>query len=132
MRRDILPKLDAATQALYLREHAKVRDILEEESRIRAGLAKLDLQLQTARDTAQDDLSMRALGADVLWRAWEEKTRRAFNIELAQVMARKLQVMDQVKLAFGKKVAVEELAKADKKKRLARKEKLRDMLLSGQ
>lgn len=132
MRPDILPKLDAATQALYLREHAKVRDILEEESRIRAGLAKLDLQLQTARDTAQDDPSLRALGADVLWRAWEEKTRRALNMELAQVMARKLQVMDQVKLAFGKKVAVQELAKLDKRDRHARKEKLREARLLGQ
>lgn len=124
MRKDLLPQLALASRALYLREHAKIRGILEEEALLRQRLAKLDHHVEVARTADRAEDPMKAIGADILWRAWEERTRRALNIELSRVMARKLAAMDKVRQAFGRETAVAELAKCESAKRLGKTRKL--------
>ncbi len=123
MKSGLLPELAKATHAMYLREHNKVKGILKEEAALRQRLAQLDEHERVARETGSTVGSMRAIGADILWQAWEERTRRALNMELARVMARKLVAMDRVRAAFGRKSAVANLSRAEKEKRRFRERK---------
>lgn len=118
------------TQALYLREHEAIKEILAQEAEIRAHLARLDAQVTQA--ATHQTHSVRLVGADILWRGWESKTRRQLNTQLAQVRARKLSAMDQLRRAFGRKDAMENLQKLERTKRIAQgKSRLQDRLLDG-
>ncbi|WP_293574034.1 hypothetical protein [Phaeobacter sp.] len=110
MKQKMLDQMASVTEAMYLREHAKVKPILDAEAHLRGQLSKLDRQVKETRDQAHDDLAMKALGADLLWQGWHSKTRRQLNMELAQVTARKLRAMDGLRKAFGRKHAVETMA----------------------
>jgi len=125
-----LDQMAAVTQAQYLREHAKIKPILDAEAELRGKLAKLDAQMKETRQQGEQDHAMRALGADLLWQGWHSRTRRQLNIELAQVTARKLMAMDKVRKAFGRKHAVETMADQERKrKKLDRAKKLDAQLL---
>jgi hypothetical protein len=52
---------------------------------------------------------MQAIGADVIWQAWAGRARSQLNISLAQVLARKAQVMARIRKAFGRKRVAEQL-----------------------
>ncbi|NIZ60474.1 hypothetical protein DL239_05730 [Sedimentitalea sp. CY04] len=125
-----LDQMAAVTEAQYLREHAKIKPILDEDAALRGKIAKLDAQIKETRQQAENDHAMRALGADLLWQGWHSRTRRQLNIELAQVTARKLKAMDQVRKAFGRKHAVQTMADDERKRqKLERIKKLEAQLL---
>lgn len=101
------------TALAYERELAAVQSILQEEAQIRADIAKLDRQVEEAHQ--RSDLgSMRAIGADVIWQSWAGRARAQLNIRLAQVLARKAQVMTRVQTAFGRKTVADGLMKQDR------------------
>lgn len=106
-------QLVQATHAIYLREFEKIKAILEQEAMLRGDLAKL---ARHEAETREANPTMQALGADLAWRGWIERKRRELNIELAQVMARKLNAMDQVRAAFGRKHAVQKLLEIEEAK----------------
>lgn len=108
-----MQQLVQATHAIYLREFEKIKAILQEESSVRGALAKLD---QHDAQTREANPTMQALGADLAWRGWIERKKRELNIELAQIMARKLNAMDKVRGAFGRKHAVQKLIEAEEAK----------------
>ncbi|MHA6264155.1 hypothetical protein ACXYMO_13200 [Arenibacterium sp. CAU 1754] len=107
MKSESLPDLHKVTQARYLREFDKIRAILQEESRLRQDLAKLHQQEKMTRPSPETAHQMQIVGADMLWQGWAARTRRELNIQLAQVMARKLIAMDQIRKAFGQRQALE-------------------------
>ncbi|KAE9630787.1 hypothetical protein FEE96_08640 [Parasedimentitalea maritima] len=130
MNQKMLDQMAAVTEAQYLREHAKIKPILDAEAALRGKLAKLDAQMKETRQQSEQDHAMRALGADLLWQGWHSRTRRQLNIELAQVTARKLKAMDQVRKAFGRKHAVQTMADQERKrKKLDQIKKLETQLL---
>ncbi|MVO17898.1 hypothetical protein [Parasedimentitalea huanghaiensis] len=130
MNQKMLDQMAAVTEAQYLREHAKIKPILDAESALRGKLTKLDAQMKETRQQSEQDHAMRALGADLLWQGWHSRTRRQLNIELAQVTARKLKAMDQVRKAFGRKHAVQTMADQERKrKKLDQIKKLETQLL---
>ncbi|MDK3071695.1 hypothetical protein QO034_01105 [Sedimentitalea sp. JM2-8] len=106
MKQDKLGQMADVTHAVYLNEFQKVRGILEEESRLRQQLARVKDQSRQGREDMKEDVSMRSVGADLLWQAWLTRTQRQLNIELSQVMARKLTAMGRVRRAFGRQNAV--------------------------
>lgn len=110
-----LEKLLSVTEAHYLREFSKVRDILAEEGRVRHGLAQLDEQKARAHADFADGLALRSLGGDVLWQTWAARTRTILNTELAQILTRKEAVMGQVRLAFGRREAVQAMLTEQRK-----------------
>lgn len=110
MRRGGLDQLGRAAEAQYHQEHARIRDVLEQEASVRARLARLDAQVAQARAASQEAvMPMAAIGADMLWQAWVERTRRELNIELAQARARKLAAMGRLRTAFGRKSVIAQL-----------------------
>ncbi|MCD9147115.1 hypothetical protein [Pseudophaeobacter flagellatus] len=110
----MLTQMAAVTEAQYLKEHAKIKPILDHEARLRGQISKLDAQVQEARDEANKDMPMKALGADLLWQGWHTTARRNLNMQLAQVTARKLMAMDRLRKSFGRKTAVGDMVKTEK------------------
>lgn len=119
MKDKMLEQMKSVTEAQYLREHARIKPVLDAEAAVRGKLAQLDLQIKDARELSSNDLTMKTLGADLLWQAWHSRTRRQLNIELAQATAKKLMAMDRLRKSFGKKQAVETMAADAAKQRKA-------------
>ena len=116
-----LEQLLRVTEAHYQREFAMVKDILAKEGSIRRALAQLDEQKTQAHSDLANGMMMQSMGAEILWQTWAAKTRTTLNIELAQVLARKETVMDQVRKAFGRREAVKTMLKAEQKNAAKRK-----------
>ncbi|MEP2717378.1 hypothetical protein [Pseudophaeobacter sp.] len=126
----MLNQMAAVTEAQYLREHAKIKPILDHEARLRGQLSKLDEQILAARQEADGDIPMKALGADLLWEGWHTNARKNLNMQLAQITARKLMAMDRLRMTFGRKTAVGDMAKAEKLRlKVARAKSLEEQLL---
>lgn len=121
MAKSKMDQMTRVTEALYLKEFAKVQPILEEEGRIRTALRHLDEQRQQGHDELSADSTMQRMGADILWQTWAARTRTSLNIELAQVLARKETVLDQVRKAFGKREALKKIVHQEKKQRELRR-----------
>lgn len=132
MKQKMLDQLAAVTAAQYMQEHAKVQPTLAREAELRGQLTQLNTQVQAAREQGQDDHAMKALGADLLWQGWHSRTRRQLNVDLAKTTAQKLRMMDQLRLAFGRKHAVETMASAERKRHKAELAKVQmNRLLGG-
>lgn len=130
-KKKMLDQMAAVTHAQYLREHARVKPVLDEEARLRGQLNKLQQRVGETRAQVEDDHAMKALGADLLWEGWHTRTRRELNTELAKVTARKLMAMDKLRKSFGRKTAIEDMAKAEHKRiKMARIKALQESLSS--
>ncbi|KIC36234.1 hypothetical protein [Leisingera sp. ANG-M7] len=119
MKQKMLDQMAAVTAAQYMQEHAKVQPALAREAELRGQLAKLNEQVQAAREQASSDHAMKALGADLMWEGWHSRTRRQLNMDLAKATAQKLRMMDQLRTAFGRKHAVETMAATERKRQKA-------------
>ncbi len=116
-----LEQLLSVTEAHYQFEFAMVKDILAKEGSIRRALAQLDEQKTQAHSDLANGMMMQSMGAEILWQTWAANSRTTLNIELAQVLARKETVMDQVRKAFGRREAVKTMLKAEQKNAAKRK-----------
>jgi hypothetical protein len=81
--------------------------LVAEENKIRSELQRVDAQNQAAEQSQTAD--MRSIGADVIWKAWVGRTKRALNIKLSQVLAQKEHHLRQVKRAYGKVLVTRQL-----------------------
>jgi len=116
----MLAQMKAVTNAVYLREHAKVKPILDREAQLRGKLTMLKQQVEDSKALVNQSHEMRALGVDLQWQKWHTNARRDLNQDLAQVTAQKFRAMDKLRHAFGRKHAVETMEdrhKADAKER---------------
>lgn len=110
MKQDKLAQMSQVTEAVYLAEFRKVQSLLQEEARLRGALAQLKEQAATERKALATDMPMQTIGADLLWQAWLVRSRKQLNIELSQVLAKKSIVMDRIRLAFGRRNAVQSMS----------------------
>lgn len=130
MKDKMLKQMESVTEAQYLREHARVKPILDAEAAARAKLARLDQQIKETRAQADGDMAMKSLGADMLWQGWHSRTKRQLNIELAQATAQKLMAMDRLRKSFGRKHAVHTMVKdLESKKKAEKAERLYAQLM---
>lgn len=116
-----LKDLNRVTDALYQKEFAAIRDLITREGQLRSRLHQLDQQVNEGKATLQDQPMMQLIGADILWQAWESRTRRGLHTELAQVLALKSHAMDKVRYAFGRNQATETLLKNAENQRKMRR-----------
>ncbi len=129
-REKMLAQMKAVTNALYLREHAKVKPILDAEAQLRSQIEMLKTQIADSRPIAEESHAIKALGADFLWQKWHTKSRRELNQQLAQVTAQKFKAMDTLRASFGRKHAVETMEDHEKDmRRRLRAQKLQQKLL---
>ncbi|MEB8387667.1 hypothetical protein OO012_10535 [Rhodobacteraceae bacterium KMM 6894] len=110
-----LQQMADITQALYRAEQAKLQGLLKREGDLRRALADLDERRRTAANLPADELdSVRAIGADLAWQGWVQRSRSALNMELAQVLVKKAQRMGRLRHAFGRAEAVAQLGRDEK------------------
>jgi hypothetical protein len=107
---DDLRDLHHAVEARYRICQAEFLKIVEAENALRAELRRLDAQVHQAE--VRGDPQMRAIGADILWKAWVGRAKHRLNLKLAQVLAKKETRVRDVKRAYGKVVVAEELLAA--------------------
>ncbi len=105
-----LKQLKQATEAAYQVEQAKLRDVLRKEADLRQALADLDEKRRASRSLPADQLAApRAIGADMLWQGWTQRTRQDLNVQLAQVLVAKAEKMAALTQAFGRSEVVSAL-----------------------
>lgn len=91
----------------YRQQQESFGRLIAEESRLRASLAQLDAHL--AQSESDLDAPQKAIGADIVWQSWVGRNKRVLNIQLAQILAVKERHIAQVKEAYGKVLATQEL-----------------------
>ncbi|WP_300056590.1 hypothetical protein [uncultured Roseobacter sp.] len=109
MRIEDARRLHALADARYQARQQLFQSLLQREDVVRADLEKLDGQARSAEQSA--DGTMQSIGADVIWKTWLGKTRKSLNMQLALILAEKDQHMRQIKQAYGKVLATEEILK---------------------
>ncbi len=110
-----LDRLKQATDAVYQAEQAKMRDILRQEADLRRALGDLDEKRHAARALPADQLAApRAIGADMLWQSWIQRTRQNLNVKLAQVLVKKAERQAALTRAFGRTEVVANLLMQEK------------------
>lgn len=103
-----LSELAMLTEAKYHHDKFALLPILEQENKLRAELAKLEEHSQLGRRLDYNDTSeIHALGADILWLKWIERSQKNLNIELAKVLAQKEKYLAEVRKSFGKNQAAQ-------------------------
>jgi len=81
--------------------------VVQQEKQLRAQLNKLDIQARSSQ--VHEHQNMQAIGADVIWQSWVERTRKTLNLELAQVLAQKEALLANVKKDYGRLLVSREL-----------------------
>lgn len=107
MKPDDLRKLHELADAKYKARQQIFQKVLQRENAIREDLARLADQAKLA--VSLGDTEMKSIGADVRWQAWLEKARTSLNMKLALILAEKDQHIRQVRQAYGKVLASDEL-----------------------
>ena len=94
------------TDALYQRELAQLRELLDQETRLRAALAQLAEQARAAGAQPEAALAgLREIGGDMVWQAWLGRQRTALQAQLARLLSRKERVLPALRVAHGKQQA---------------------------
>lgn len=106
---DQLESLLAISRINYDHQRQTFAKILQEEAQLRQELVRLAEMGQAGRQNDVNAISMRAIGADLLWKSWLGRSRSELNMKLARVLATKEQEQEKVRRAFGKVNALEEL-----------------------
>jgi len=124
-----LSDLTKLTEALYQAETAKMQDLLLQEAKLRQDLADLEEHRRANRDLPDTAMQgVRQIGADILWQGWVGRSKVDLQAELARVLARKGQMIGQLRRAFGKHQAATKMLADDTgahtKKALVRRESL--------
>lgn len=96
--------------------------ISAEENRLRAQMMRLITQDQQAE--AVNDNGIKAIGADVLWKAWVERSKTALNMELAQVLAQKERLLASVQRDYGKLLVSRQLLKDQRTHKMQTRKKM--------
>ncbi len=118
---DQFRQVEQLVEFQYRQQQKSFQRLLAEEGRLRAALRQLDKHLKESRETTE--VSQRAIGADIVWQSWVGRKKRELNMELAQVLAIKEHHIGQVRRAYGKVLAAQELhlkAKTKHKQKTAR------------
>lgn len=105
-----MAQLQQITALKLHQSEAKLSGILAREKALRSDLARLQRMAHETQAMPQDQASMRAIGADVIWLRWVSEASRQISIELAQVLAQKDGLMSAHKRAVGKDAVAQELA----------------------
>ncbi|AEI96254.1 MULTISPECIES: hypothetical protein [Roseobacter] len=81
--------------------------VVQKEQQLRGQLKKLDTQVRNSQ--IHEHQNMQAIGADVIWQSWVERSKKTLNLELAQVLAQKETLLSNVRKDYGKLLVSREL-----------------------
>lgn len=119
MKSSDVEQIEALNDLKFRKKQQAFFKILSAEERLRAKLAQLS---HLERDNAKSEMEqMQHIGADVIWKTWVNRTRAALNTELAQILARKEMMRDDVRKDYAKVAVAAELVKQIKSDELQSK-----------
>ncbi len=98
-----MEELAELTGMVFSARSAEMLRLSAREQKLRDRYETLEKQRQTAQGQAEDVLSQRLTGLDVLYQMWVGRQMAAVNTELAQVLAEKEMRLQNLRTAFGKK-----------------------------
>jgi hypothetical protein len=108
-------QLKHAMDADYQAQQAALQDVVRQEADLRRALAELEELRVEARTMPADQLAApRAIGADLLWQGWTQRTRQDLNVKLALILVQKAEKMSALRYAFGRAEAVNNLIAQEK------------------
>ena len=107
MKTKTLKELEQLLDLKFRKKQFRYAKVLSHESRLREQLQRLDDQAKEAQKSK--DHKLRAIGADVIWKSWLDRTKRTLNMELAQVLAQKEGLKSGVRREYGKLLVGREL-----------------------
>lgn len=104
-----LKTLVSISQLKYMQSERALASIRVREHELRRELERLrDLERET-HSQSDADAELRAIGGDIIWLKWVAQSRRSLNIELAQILAAKENLMSRHKRVTGEKSVTEAL-----------------------
>jgi hypothetical protein len=112
-----LGDLRHVVQMRYDQKRQQFARLTAEETRLRTEIARLQAMLREARQDKAEARAMRAVGSDLLWQGWLGRSLSGLNQSLARVLAVKEYHKSEVRHAYGKLMAVDELAGAARRDR---------------
>lgn len=96
-------------QLRSLKSQKALADITAEENRLRRQIGTLQQHRRMSHEADPDLMPMRAIGADILWQGWIDRTQADLNIDLARVLARKAPVAQRARKNIGRRDVVSEM-----------------------
>lgn len=96
-------------QLRSLKSQKALAEITAEEAKLRRQINTLQQHRQMSHDTDPELMPMRAIGADILWQGWIDRTQAELNFDLARVLARKAPIAKQARKNIGRRDVVSEL-----------------------
>lgn len=112
MKTKSLIEMEQLLELKYRNKQLSYTKVLSQETRLRNQLKKMDEQAREA--DASSSHTIKALGADVIWKSWLERTKRSLNMELAQVLVQKEGLKSAVRKEYGKLLVGRELLENQK------------------
>ena len=129
---DPLEQMAEVTRVRFEREYARIAALVEEEVTLRKQLAQIKAQIGAGHVTLQGpDMTIQAMSAGLLWQSWSTRHRARLEQELAGVLARKAVVLAEVRIAFGRKDAVDRMQTQEARDRAAARTKAQFNRLMG-
>ena len=93
----------------YQKSEQAIAEITAQENRLRSELQRLQSLVRETHSAPASDAELRSIGGDVIWLKWLASAQRQLNVELAQVLAQKENVMARHRTASGKKAVADKL-----------------------
>lgn len=107
---DDLAKLSQLEQLRSLKSQMELAKLNEEEKVLRHQISTLNGHRANSHSTETGLIPMRAIGADVLWQSWIDRTQASLTIDLAKLLARKDPVIRRAARDVGRQDVVSTLA----------------------
>lgn len=107
MKIEKLREMETLLALKFERKKRLFAQIVAQETQLRSKLKKIHDQ---AKEAEQSEVhQIKAIGADVIWKAWVNRTQTSLNMELAQVLAQKERMLVSVRKEYGKLLVSREL-----------------------
>jgi len=126
--KDILGNLQQLEQLRSLKSKKRLAELQKEEQELRLQLRTLSEHRRISTSIDQSLFTMRAIGADVLWQSWIDRTQAELNTELAKLLVRKEPIARTAQRDSSRSEVVEAIAKDHRDQDV--KEKSKQSLLS--
>ncbi len=112
MKQSQMHTLQELTAAIQDADSATMGQIQSEETGIRTKLTELNREHRKALSSAaQNTIALRQTGSDIAWQIWVGQRRKALQIQLAQVLAKKGVARQTLQTSFGRRATLEEIVR---------------------
>lgn len=102
MKQDDLDSIVRITDVAYQLQASALQALCNQEAHLRNELLRIDAMVRQNDLETKDLFVIQSLGADLMWQAWATRQKTQVNIRLAQIMAQKETVLQDLRRAFGR------------------------------